>query len=55
MRVNGMEDIWLVMREENNEQIGEALAACNEMCLKTYHKPVQTYETGELVIAEQCL
>ena len=30
----------------------EALAACNELCLLTYHKPVQTYETGETAIAE---
>ena len=33
-------------------QVGETLAACNEICLETYHKPVQTYETGEMVIAE---
>ena len=33
-------------------QIVEALSACNEMCLDTYHKPVQTYETGETALAE---
>lgn len=33
-------------------QIVETLAACNELCLETYHKPVQTYETGESTIAE---
>ena len=36
-----------------NGQVVEALAACNEMCLQTYHKPVQTYETGQAAIAEQ--
>ena len=35
-----------------NGQMVEALAACNELCLQTYHKPVQTYETGETAIAE---
>ena len=30
----------------------EVLSTCNEMCLATYHKPVQTYETGETALAE---
>ena len=34
------------------KQMVETLAACNELCLLTYHKPVQTYETGETAIAE---
>lgn len=36
-------------------KMNEVLAACNEICLQTYHKPVQTYETGEMVIAEWVL
>ena len=30
----------------------EVLSTCNEMCLATYHKPVQTYETGETALTE---
>ena len=42
----------MIVNDEGDGQIAEVLATCNEMCLTTYHKPVQTYETGQAAIAE---
>ena len=53
LRNESQRHINRVRDEDGGEkQIVETLAACNELCLETYHKPVQTYETGESTIAE---